>query len=210
MSEGWELAAQARREFADVVDGLSPEQINAPSLCEGWSVHDVTGHLATFILLPLPKFMLNMATALGNFDKASTKMAQSLAERPMTELVAALRDNAAKKSALPGFPGELTATDAVVHTQDVRRALDLPGAPSSNLVESALRFLTTDKKANVILKKGSLDGLSFEATDMDWSAGAGAEVKGPAEAILMAMLGRDTTADLTGDGVAVLDARTTT
>ena len=48
----------------------------------------------------------------------------------------------------------------------------------------------------------------FEASDVGWSAGAGALVRGPGAALAFAMTGRTQTLDeLTGDGVAVLRAR---
>jgi uncharacterized protein (TIGR03083 family) len=210
MTDGWTLAAQARREFANMVDELTSEQTKAESLCAGWSAHDVTGHVVTFVDVPLPKFVWNVMSSKGDFDKASTKMARQMAKRPMSDLVAAIRTKAGKKSALPMFPGEMTAMDTVVHTQDVRRALDLPGAPSPELIESALTFLTTNKRAGIILKKGALDGLRFEATDLDWSHGDGALVRGRGEALMMQMLGRNVADELTGDGVATLSARKTT
>lgn len=49
------------------------------------------------------------------------------------------------------------------------------------------------------------------ATDIAWSFGTGAEVSGKAEAILMAVNGRDQAiADLAGAGVATLGQRTAT
>ena len=49
------------------------------------------------------------------------------------------------------------------------------------------------------------------ATYMAWSFGGGAQVSGEAEAILMAVNGRDqAVADLTGPGVATLAQRTAT
>jgi uncharacterized protein (TIGR03083 family) len=210
MTDGWVLAARARREFADLVDELTPAQADAESLCAGWSAHDVTGHVVTFVDVPFPRFMWNVISSKGDFDKASTKMARQMAKRPMSDLVAAIRTNAGKKAALPIFPGELAAMDTVAHMQDVRRALDLPGAPSSDLIESALTFLTTNKRAGIVLKKGALDGLRFESTDLDWSHGDGALVRGAGEALMMQMLGRNITDELTGDGVDVLATRKTT
>jgi hypothetical protein len=46
------------------------------------------------------------------------------------------------------------------------------------------------------------------ATDAEWSTGAGPEVSGPVEALLMAVAGRSVAvADLSGDGVDALVAR---
>ena len=53
-------------------------------------------------------------------------------------------------------------------------------------------------------------GLRLVATDMDWTWGDGAEVRGPGEALLMAANGREQTLlDLTGPGLETLIRRTT-
>ncbi len=51
-------------------------------------------------------------------------------------------------------------------------------------------------------------GLSLAAVDLDWAAGRGARVEGPAEALLMGMAGRSVAlAELDGPGVGVLAGR---
>lgn len=53
-----------------------------------------------------------------------------------------------------------------------------------------------------------LRGLCFETTDTGWATGAGAVVRGPAEAIVLAMSGRTAAwAGLTGDGAELLRDR---
>ena len=55
-------------------------------------------------------------------------------------------------------------------------------------------------------KRGS--SLRLVATDLDWSHGAGPEVRGKGEALLLALTGRPVVLDeLSGDGVAVLRSR---
>jgi hypothetical protein len=50
--------------------------------------------------------------------------------------------------------------------------------------------------------------LRFEATDIDWSWGHGPVVRGPGEALLMAMLGRkQAVLGLTGEGMATFSSR---
>ena len=206
MSDGWELAARARRDYADLVEALGARS-DERTLCGEWTVHHVTAHLASFVDVGLAPFFLNMARHKFDYDRAADTMARRQAERPMAELIASLRDKATKKSAIPIFPGEMTATDVVVHMQDVRRGLDLDGAPDPDLVRTALVFLSTDKKAAAVVGKGKYDGLHFEATDDDWSHGDGETVSGPAEALMMAMAGRPVWDELTGDGVDTLRQR---
>ena len=208
MTDGSTLAAEARIAFADLCDTLTPAQIEEPTWCEGWSSHLVAAHVATFIEVPLPKFMFTIAKNKGNFDAASDLMARDLAERSMSDLVSAIRTKASKKAALPMFPGELTLIDVVVHTEDIRRGLGLPGEPAPGLVRPCLQFMTTNKKAKPMLETaGLLDGLRFEATDSDWTHGDGQLVSGSSIDLLLAMTRRPVDDQLTGDGVSVLRGR---
>ncbi|MGV7637339.1 maleylpyruvate isomerase family mycothiol-dependent enzyme, partial [Mycobacterium kansasii] len=51
--QAWRVIAAQRVAIADLLDGLTPEQWAAPSLCAGWAVNDVAGHLAA-VLRPAP------------------------------------------------------------------------------------------------------------------------------------------------------------
>jgi hypothetical protein len=60
----------------------------------------------------------------------------------------------------------------------------------------------------VIGGKKRVAGLTLRATDTDWSAGEGPEVRGPAIAILLAISGRAAGLDdLAGEGVETLRPR---
>lgn len=42
------LATEERRDLADLLDSLTPEQWATPSLCAGWSVRDVVAHILSY------------------------------------------------------------------------------------------------------------------------------------------------------------------
>ena len=42
----WQVIAEQRRDLADLLEGLTAEQWQAPSLCAGWRVRDVAAHVA--------------------------------------------------------------------------------------------------------------------------------------------------------------------
>jgi hypothetical protein len=44
--------AAERRGIADLVQSLSPEQLDTPSLCGDWTVRDVAGHLLAAVDAP--------------------------------------------------------------------------------------------------------------------------------------------------------------
>jgi hypothetical protein len=59
-------------------------------------------------------------------------------------------------------------------------------------------------------RRRSVAGLRLTATDQEWSHGDGQEVRGPSEALALAIADRDVAlADLSGDGRALLAARVT-
>lgn len=200
MATGWDRAGRARRTFADVIEGLEEEQLDAATPCGTWTPRHILGHLTSFVDIGLGPFLLNMARHRFDYDAAADTMARKMAERPVDELVATLRANAEKRAWLPMFPEEMTVTDVVVHTQDVRRGVGLGGAPDEDLLRTALEFLTTSRLASS-LGGPSLDGVTLTATDLDWSSGSGPPVEGTAEAILLASTGRAVLDELQGDGV---------
>ncbi|GDY32649.1 hypothetical protein [Gandjariella thermophila] len=80
--------------------------------------------------------------------------------------------------------------------------------PRAVPVERLVPVLRNARNAPLIRGFWRTRGVRLVATDLDWSAGAGPEVRGPAEALLMAMAGRHgIVAELTGPGQAMLACR---
>lgn len=201
MKNAWKPVAVARREFADLVEGLDPQQREGTTLCEGWTPHHVLAHVTVFVEVPLPKFMFNMARAKFDADAASDRMARALAQDPVDELATILRVKADKKSPLPGFPAELSLSDVVIHTQDVRRPAGIDAVPDEGTVRTVLDFLTQEKRARLLCDTARLQGLAFRATDMDWqygNIGGAVPISGTGEALMMAIAGRAVLDELTG------------
>ena len=199
--------ADERRRVADLVESLTPEQLNTPSLCGDWTVKQVAGHLLAAIsksgmpLLPL------IVRSGFNIHKANARLAVLMAERPQAELAQGLRDNAENPFQPPivGYPGQLT--DLQVHGQDMRRPLGLPHGLRLYRLRISLDFLVGGRAFGFAPKR-RLAGLRFEGTDLDWAWGEGPVVAGPAEALMMAMTGRRVAlGDLDGPGVRPLAAR---
>ena len=64
-------------------------------------------------------------------------------------------------------------------------------------------------RGNLLLGgKRRATGLTLNATDVDWTHGAGPAVNGPLASIILALTGRNAgLADLSGDGLEILAAR---
>lgn len=205
----WAEIAATRRETADYLETLDDQAWETSSLCEGWKVKDVAAHLVMPLTVSIPKLMLKMAGNGFSFDKANDKMSRQIASTtPRAELIAALRARADKRFKPPGGTPEMPLADAVIHSSDIRRPLNAPALLPGNRAEAVLNFLAHGKNSGFVAKN-RLAELRFEATDLDWNSGnEGQLVRGPAEALIMAMSGRNAALDdLEGDGVEVLRSR---
>lgn len=200
--------AAERLAAAELVAGLSAAQLATPSLCGTWTVHEVAGHLAVPFLVPTRQFALGMVRARGSFHRANDRFARAVGTRPAVELAETLRSHANSRFAPPGHGPSAPLTDLLVHGQDIRRPLGLIRELDPERLRIALGLLTSRRAWNGFVPRGRLVGLHLRATDLDWSAGTGAEVAGPAEALLLAVAGRRVAlAELSGAGVAALTAR---
>jgi uncharacterized protein (TIGR03083 family) len=199
--------ADERRRVADLVESLSSEQLDVPSLCGDWTVKQVAGHLLAAIdAPPVPLLPLIVRSGL-NIHKANARLAVLTAARPAGDIAAGLRANAENpfKPPIVGHPGQLT--DLQVHGQDMRRPLGLPHGLRLDRLRISLDFLVGGRAVGFAPKR-RLAGLHFEATDLDWSAGSGPALRGPAEALMMAMTGRAVAlGELDGPGVPILRNR---
>jgi len=200
-------SAAERLRLADLLEGLSPDQLATPSLCGRWDVQTVGAHLASAITTKLPTFMVALVRAGGNFDRANDAVARQAARRPISETIAIIRANADSRFTPPVTGPRAPLTDVLVHTGDVARPLGLPHDAPADHVRMALQFLTGGRPI-AFVKRGSLNGLHLVADDVDVDVGSGEEVRGRGIDLMMAMCGRAPALDdLRGDGVATLRSR---
>ena len=131
--------------------------------------------------------------------------ARRLGASPTTQLVGTLREVAGSHNLPPGTKPANLLADLVIHTQDIRRPLGMPRDIPPERLRSVADMSVSSTGFGV---KKRIKGLKLRATDLDWSAGSGPEVTGPAEALILAMNGRPAAlADLSGDGLATLESR---
>jgi uncharacterized protein (TIGR03083 family) len=179
------------------------------SLCDKWTVRQLAGHLVMPLTTPISRIMLSMVGTGFSFDKANDKLSRKIAaDKSPQELVATLRAHADSKFTPPGAGAEAPLSDVAIHSSDIRRPLGAPPLIPGNRAGAILDFLAKNKAPGFVAK-GRLAGLRFEATDIDWNSGdQGQLVRGPAEALILAIAGRNVALDdLEGDGVATLRSR---
>jgi uncharacterized protein (TIGR03083 family) len=200
--------AANRRRAADLLAGLTAEQWGTPSLCAGWTVRVLAGHLLMPVELPFGRLAVAVVRSRGSLDRAVDTASRRLARRPPAELVAALRAGADARVAPPFLGAAGPVTHASDHLRDAARPLGSAVSPPPDDWGFVLDFLTSPPARHGFVPRGRLTGLALRAGDLGRRWGDGAELAGPAEALAMAAAGRAAAlADLTGDGVAILQAR---
>lgn len=188
-------------EFSAFLHTLDPSDWEKPSLCDGWRVRDVVGHILYGNELNLLTLPWKLAKYGFSSDKSGKAYSIARAEgQPVDKLLRDFDNRDAWAGTCRVFPPKLTLLDRLVHHQDIRRPL---GQPRSIPAERLVAVLDASPKlGSVFGARKRTKGLALVATDVDWSWGDGPEVRGPGEALLMAMLGRRAAlADLEGPGL---------
>jgi uncharacterized protein (TIGR03083 family) len=199
--------AQERRNIADLLDELDEAQLATPTLCAGWDVKTMGAHLVCTLADGIVRVMLLAARRRGDSNVAQDEMARRWALLPIAEITARLRELADGSYWRPPpiAPGLLT--EILAHGGDIKIPLGLPFEPDPELTTTALDFLTGPVPIGFVPFR-RLRGLSLHATDLDRTWRDGAEVRGPAAALLMAAIGRTAVFDeLEGPGVPLLRRR---
>lgn len=200
--------ARTRREVAAWLSGIDEETWEAPTLCAGWTVRIVAGHLISPLVLSQPQMALAGAKAGFRFHTLMDQTARRLATRPTAEIVQALETGAEHRWVPPIAGPRAILLDVTTHHMDMRWPQKDPPELDPSVALTLLNFLVS---GNVVLKVATpnrFEGVRLEAEDLAWTYGDGPLARGPADALLLAMAGRPAGIDrLTGEGVAVLRSR---
>jgi uncharacterized protein (TIGR03083 family) len=207
--ERWRVIAGQRRVLADLLAGLDEQQWQQPSLCAQWRVKDVAAHVALTPRSPgIVRILAKSLRTRGDLQAVNRDMAIAHADRSPAELVAELRTlaDSRRKPAITTLDNLMF--DVLVHVQDIAVPLGLITAmPREAAREGAERVW---RMGWPFWARRRLSGLRLSASDVNWSAGGGAEVRGPVQALLLLLTGRTAAAlpQLTGPGIKRLGAAT--
>jgi uncharacterized protein (TIGR03083 family) len=200
--EKWTVIAEQRLVLADLLAGLQENEWERPSLCAEWRVKDVAAHVAFPPQSPgILQILSKGLRARGDLQAVNRDMALAHgAARSPAGLVAELRElaDSRRKPAITTLDNLLF--DTLVHVQDVAVPLGLrvvmPLEAAREGVERVWRM------GWPFWARRRLRGLHLIATDVDWSAGHGAEVQGPVQSLLLLLTGRTAAAlpQLSGAG----------
>ena len=206
----WAGIDDQRASTAALLEGLTPEQWEHPSLCDGWTVRHVAAHLtmqqqrvrdAVGFIGRHPRILRSMPLNTFIHD-AGVLQAQALSTE---QIVAGIRSGMGSRRHNPGLTPLETLTDILVHSQDIAIPLgvELPMRPSLSALAATRRWDTRNTWLATVNRRLPLNSYQVTATDTDWSRGQGPDITGPIGAILLLLTGRTEAAlpELSGPGV---------
>lgn len=203
MTDVWPLVHAERAALIHDLAGLDDTQWEVPSLCDGWTVHDVAAHLVDSARTTRIGFFLGLARARFDFDRQNARGIERERGSTTAATLDRLRSVAGRTSTPPGSR-DTRLVEEVVHGEDIRRPLGVVRAYSPDAVERALR-LQARTPASFGGAKETVARVRLVATDADIALGSGPEVSGPALSLLLAVSGRRVALpELSGPGVAEL------
>jgi uncharacterized protein (TIGR03083 family) len=206
-----DLIGAHRRALADALSQLSADQWRGASLCAGWTPAHVLAHQTMPFRISEADFMAGMQQCGGDFTKFSDEIAERDSSIPPGELVAVLRENADNPWAPPGGGLAGALSHDVIHGLDISwlpgLAYEIPVQAMTMVLDSITRPLALPEDAVVAadvqpsagratLFGFPLDGIRVSATDLDWSAGEGAELRGHSRDLLPLLAGRKISREL--------------
>lgn len=199
----WTIVHAERAALISDLSDLDDEQWNQPSLCAGWTVHDVAAHLVDSARTTRLGFVAGLVRARFDFDRLNADGVRRGRGSSPAQTLARLRQVATRTS-VPPAPLDTRIVEELVHGEDIRRPLGLTRPYPQDAVARALH-LQTRTPASFGGARERVSPLRLTATDVDVSIGEGSEVTGPALSLLLAIMGRRVALDdLDGQGVGAL------
>jgi uncharacterized protein (TIGR03083 family) len=184
--EIWRTIDEQRTSLAGLLESLSPQQWTAASLCEGWKVRDVAAHV-THSQMGLGRVVVEAVKSRFRFDPMIKRLALE-DNRSQGQIVAALRGMVGSRKRIVGTKPLDPLTDVLVHGQDIAVPLGIDRPMPAAAAAACANHLWHMGFPMQPAKR--LKGIRLVATDADFAAGEGYEIKAPIRDILMAITGR--------------------
>ena len=201
-----ELTAE-RLDLCSYLEQLGSADWQVPSLCAGWTVHDVLAHLVVNTEETVSGLVKGLIRARGSFDR----MTDQQAHRARGRMLAGGAHHPAPRrcGVTPATLGSQPIDplcDVLIHGQDIARPIDRPRPMAAHRAVPALQHAATSRFYGA---RKRFRGIRLTATDADWTLGDGSlQVHGPVSDLLLVATGRAAgLQNLTGDGLATVTER---
>lgn len=198
----WQCTQEQRRALRDLLARLDPADWAVPSVCPGWTVRDVAAHVISVPQMTWGPFL--GACLRGGFwvPRVGLLEGRRRGRADIADILDQYERYDGSRVSTP-FTGPVEPLiDVLVHTQDIARPLGLVvDAPPEAAAAAAARAL----QIGIFFGRPRLKGVRLVATDLDWSHGAGREVRAPVLELLLLATGRAADgARVDGDGRALV------
>ncbi|MEU6488318.1 maleylpyruvate isomerase family mycothiol-dependent enzyme [Streptomyces sp. NPDC046887] len=201
----WPMVHAERAALIADLARLDAEQWRTPSLCAGWTVHDVAAHLVDTARTTRLGFVAGLVRSRFDFDRLNSRGVERRRGTSPQQTLERLRRAAPRRSGPPA-PLDTRLVEEVVHGEDIRRPLGLTRRYPPEAVIRSLR-LQARTPASFGGAKELTARVRLTATDTELSIGRGPEVTGPALSLLLAVSRRRLALDeLHGPGTPALAA----
>jgi len=192
------LAREERADLAAFLATLPPGQWLAPTLCAQWRVRDVVAHVISYDQLSMRGLLALAVRCRFRSGRVNAVALARYDRRSPEQLLALLADHLQPRGLPAVLGGRVALVEALIHHQDIRRALGRPRAIPPERLVPALRIALIAPDIGGFWR---IRGVRLVATDLRFSAGAGPEVRGTTEALLMTIAGRrGVVSELSGPG----------
>lgn len=201
----WALVHAERAALAEDLVALNAQQWRHDSLCGQWDVEHVVAHLTAAASMNQWQWLRSMFGArfrpnVHNQRRLAEHLGRASAET-LDRFRAVIGSTTAPSGHTPAYLGEV-----LVHAQDIRWPLRLPGTPSVEALTPVADFFA--QRNFTVASRAHVTDLQLRADDGPFVAGSGPLLAGSTLALVMSMAGRETYLEqLSGPGVPILRSR---
>lgn len=203
-----DIAAMIRAEGESVVAYLRemPEEgWGHETVCDPWKVEHLVAHLTAAGKQTYRNVAKGLVLSGFSLDRFTHRDLQKHLIGSPDDRVDRLEESVQSPST-PNRLKEIVLGEMICHGEDIRRAFGERGEHRPDHI-TRVGPMYVETKAPLNGKKRA-EGLSFRATDGDWSHGSGPEVTGPGIDLICAIAGRPYALDhLDGEGLSTLRSR---
>jgi len=200
----WSAVRSVRLGVADLLESLPGADWDAPSLCRGWRVRDVAGHLALVPMLSTWDLVAAAPRAGLNPHRINTHLAIRSGSRDRETILGELRAHAGDQRTAKALDTRDSLFDVIVHSQDIAVPLGRDFAVPADYTARGLQRVWA--MGWPFRARRRLGHVTLRATDSEWTVGTGPAIEGTAIELLLLLTGRTSAVvrRLHGPGVANL------
>lgn len=138
--EVWSLVHAERRRLIDDLSTVEGTDWETPSLCPGWTVHDVLAHLVDVARIGKVGFLRRKMRAKRDFDLATEEGVRHYRHDDPVQTLEDFRQSVTMIR-IPTAHRATHLVEEVVHGEDIRRPLGLRNRGSGRTVPGAVGYL---------------------------------------------------------------------